>query len=974
MAAQKNECLESEDVNNNNSPADELDLDKILAEVRAMKTTENLTPDDGVAAPPPRPAVPEDSPQSSVSEENGDDGQPDYSIYTQPEAYEIPEPEVEIDIDVDTEEDSEDITEFVTENEDKDAAQAEAEPMPDAGAVRQNNIKPFTGFSVADGRPWWESPEAEEIFGTVTPGGSSDEIIIEPLDIAAETEDIEPLPEIPAKATEEPAAPVDIFSGKPADTQSEFLCGLETDEARERFLNVLVLEKTAEHDVVGANDPIEKPGVILEKGVSTRTSDLEPMPTVVPAEEILRADKIAMDKTRINGAMPTAAPVEEKKDVLDGQIILKGFETTEQPAEKVSEVTVEGDLIAKRREKAKTFIKLIGIPEEGDEQDGENRFTVIDKFSPDEDEEQAVTPAKKRSTEYRFPEQKNRIYSSINSAVKKAAAGTIALSIIELACLALVLLPKLFESAAIDSAALAPDAPAAMFLNLILLGLASFFGMSVMLSGYKALFRLKPNCDTGAALAVTVCAVQIILALFMEAPAGLIVSSFSAAAVFALLLNSAARKVSHSCALDNFRFCAFDAPLALHSIDAVDDANEAFEIGRGILMGNPTVVYSHKTSFPADFLANAKDVGLAEKFCRIIVPAASAAAVVAGLVAGLVGKDFLYGFTVFTAAMCLGVPAGALLASNLPLRAANKRLNVEGAMIANQNAAEECAKSNAVVVDSADIFDRSRCDMHGFKEFKNFRLDDILLYTTAMVLRSGGPLSDVFEKVITGHRELLPPVKSFSYEDRQGISALIHGQKVLLGNRTFLVNHSIDVPNKSDEDKYKHDGRRILYLAIANKIAAMFVVSYAADEHLLPYMKNLEKDGIQLLVRTCDSNITEDLLSECFDLPITAVKVISATAGRLFKRIRENAKESAPARVLHDGSAFTFVKSIASANALNSGIRAAQIVQAVCVGLGLIGVITFAALSLPLSSPLIILYQAFWVLAALTAGLFKRVK
>ncbi|NLX94300.1 MAG: hypothetical protein GXZ02_10745, partial [Clostridiales bacterium] len=328
-----------------------------------------------------------------------------------------------------------------------------------------------------------------------------------------------------------------------------------------------------------------------------------------------------------------------------------------------------------------------------------------------------------------------------------------------------------------------------------------------------------------------------------------------------------------------------------------------------------------------------------------------------------------------------GVPAGSLLASVVPLRSANKRLNLDGAMIANQDAAEECAKSNAVVIDRADIFDRARCDMHGMKEYKNFRLDDVLLYTAAMVIHSGGPLTDVFDKVIAGHRELLPPVKSFSYEDRQGISALIHGHKILLGNRTFLVNHSIDVPNKTDEDKYKHDGRKILYLAIANKIAAIFVVSYKADETLLPYLRALENNGIQLLVRTCDANITEDLLSDCLELPITGIKVISATAGRLFQRLRANVKETAPARVLHNGSTLTFLKSVAAAAGLNFGIRAGQIVQAASVGIGLLGLmvlvivsVTSDTIALQAGTLQIVLFQAFWGLAALVAGLFKSVK
>jgi hypothetical protein len=245
-----------------------------------------------------------------------------------------------------------------------------------------------------------------------------------------------------------------------------------------------------------------------------------------------------------------------------------------------------------------------------------------------------------------------------------------------------------------------------------------------------------------------------------------------------------------------------------------------------------------------------------------------------------------------------------------------------------------------------------------------------------MIIKSGGPLTDIFDKVIVCNRELLPPVKSLSYEDRLGLTAWIHGQKVFLGNRNMLVNHNIDVPPKGDEDKYKHDGRKVMYLAIANKIAAMFVVSYCADSSLFSYIKNLEKNGIQLLVRTCDSNITEDLLADCFSLPVNNVKVISSIAGRIFKRYKDKVNETAPAKVLHDGSALSLLKSIAAAGSLTFGIRLAQIIQTAGIGLGLIGliVLVFISRATLAGSLQIILFQAFFAAVSLGAGFLKRVK
>ncbi len=927
----------------NANPGNEMNIDKILAEVKGMKT-DDAQSDDGNKQPEAWSLQDIDSLIKSAKMSSGDGesfiGQKDYSIYMQ----------------ADVEED------------------AEAEPVSDNiwNEQEKSEANPDAGSEL----PWRENRESEHTIEIHQRKNPPEEIVIEPV-------------EEPESETETQRKDADFdffFSG--SETESEdmsaplkaagYVGGMETDDARERFLNMLILEKTAEQEIINENDPIEKPGVVLERSRFSRTSDLEPMPTVIPAEEALRAAELEEEKTKIKGGQPAAnLAAEEKDEVLDGQIVLKGFENGEIQTEKVNERDVEGDLITRRREKAKNFKPIIVSEEEDEKASTAREFENFDGGSAEKtDDFDGAEPLRKKRLEYLFPEQKNRIYYSINTACKRAAVSTAALTVIELICLALIFVPGLLKVPAAGSAAAVENGKAYLFVNLFLLVTASFFSMPCIVSGFKSLFKFKPNCDTAVSISVAFCAVQIILASFLSQTPGGTLSIYSAAAIFALLLNAAGRKISHSCTLDNFKFCAFDSPQNLYMINEIEDENEAFEIGRGILMENPSVVYSSKVVFPADFIKNSRDVGLAEKFSGILVPVVSGVSLLAGVAAWAVTKNFLAGFSMLTCAMCIGVPAGAFLSSSFPLRAANKRLNADGAMIVNQSSAEECAKCNAVVIDSAVLFDRMRCDMHGMKEYKNFRIDDIVLYAAAMVIKSGGPLTDVFDKVIAGHRELLPPVKSISYEDRLGLTAWIHGQKVFLGNRTFLINHNIEVPGKAEEDKYKHDGRRVMYLAMTNKIAAMFVVSYTADEALLPYLKSLENNGIQLLVRTCDSNITEDLLADCFELPINDVKVISATAGRIFKRNRDAVRETAPARVLHNGTSFTLIKSVAVATGLCFSIRFAQLIQIIGVGMGLFGLLVLIFLSLTgiAGSVQIIIFQAFWTFISLATGFLKRVK
>lgn len=73
---------------------------------------------------------------------------------------------------------------------------------------------------------------------------------------------------------------------------------------------------------------------------------------------------------------------------------------------------------------------------------------------------------------------------------------------------------------------------------------------------------------------------------------------------------------------------------------------------------------------------------------------------------------------------------------------------------------------------------------------------------------------------------------------------LRHGfivKKILVGTRDLLVHHGVPVLKEEYERKYARKGRRVLYLAEAGKLMAMFVVSYSAEPQLKKSLKKLEK-------------------------------------------------------------------------------------------------------------------------------------
>ena len=673
-------------------------------------------------------------------------------------------------------------------------------------------------------------------------------------------------------------------------------------------------------------ETIEKPGVILKRGPLSETSGLEPLPQVIPAEEFVGSGD---DRPASIEDQPFTNPAAGNQPE-EEQMMLSGF-GEEPETEKIDEDELRSELDKRRAEKKKKFVLLGGL---GDDEPQEDENLPEEKEDePEEQPKEKRKHSEKAPLEYEKPEQRGRVYNSLKNAASQFKTSVIGLCVLEGVSLLLLLIPKILEWAAIDAPAFDRGGAGLAAANIVLL-LASFYlAFPNILSGVKALANGRVTGGAVGGLTFILALVQTILSFFNKSPEGASGMFYCAAAIFALLMTAENSSRGTARVIQNFLFCTAKRKSGLYGIRAIESEKDAFEVGRALKMGNPDILYSGRVEFPADFIKNSEANSPADSCIKRSLIISSAVSVLLAVISGIITKDIFQAFGVLTGAFCLTSPCAIELALMIPLYLENRKLNSEGGMIAGYDAALECSEAVAASVDSADLFDRAACEMHGMKDFHTVRIDDVLLYAVAIVLKSGGPLTDVFNRIIGGSTELLPPVRDMIYEDRLGLSATIYNQRVLLGNRNLLTHHNIEVPLKSEEDKVKRNGRKILYIAIDSQVAAMFVFNYAEDASLKDSINEMADNGFSLVVRTDDPNVTDELIAARFGIAQKDIKMTLSHGARIFSAYRDSVVDSAPAKVMHDGSARSYFKSIAAcgrlANFASRWAVFALIVQAV---------------------------------------------
>ena len=360
------------------------------------------------------------------------------------------------------------------------------------------------------------------------------------------------------------------------------------------------------------------------------------------------------------------------------------------------------------------------------------------------------------------------------------------------------------------------------------------------------------------------------------------------------------------------------------AVRRIDDPALAEEIGRPALaLGVPRVAYYRKTQAVNGYLKISDDdavcAGQMKWYLPVVIGASLALALIYFILNGL--TSWLTVITLFCSMTAVSAPSLLPLALQLSMNRASHTLSKAGTALFGYQAVEEYGSVHALALDAMDIFPDQSVLLHGIKTFSGTRIDDAILDAASVSVRAGGPLSHVFRRMIQNKVDMLREVDTLVYEQDMGLSGWVNGRRVLIGNRKLLDNHGIAIPSKDYEQRYAVNDRQLVYLSIAGELSAMFVVSYVADPAMKAVLSEVTGQHITLLVRTCDQNVTEQLIAKVFDLNGFYVEVLNAPAGRSFEAQVDGTSESETTGLLSDGRTNGLLLALAMCRRLRKGAR-----------------------------------------------------
>jgi Cu+-exporting ATPase len=256
---------------------------------------------------------------------------------------------------------------------------------------------------------------------------------------------------------------------------------------------------------------------------------------------------------------------------------------------------------------------------------------------------------------------------------------------------------------------------------------------------------------------------------------------------------------------------------------------------------------------------------LADLVSSYFVPAVVAIAVVTFIVWSVWGPEprLTHGLINAVAVLIIACPCALGLATPMSIMVGTGRGALSGVLVKSAEALERLEKIDTIVVDKTGTLTEGKPRVASIVTIAEFDRTEMLRLAASLERASEHPLAAaiVAEAQTAGVR--LEEAGEFALETGKGVSGVVGGKKVMLGNRRLYDKFGIDLGELLQRaDELRHDGQTVMFVAVDGRPVGLLGVADPIKKSTAEALRLLRADGVRLVMLTGDSRVTAEAVAE----------------------------------------------------------------------------------------------------------------
>lgn len=293
---------------------------------------------------------------------------------------------------------------------------------------------------------------------------------------------------------------------------------------------------------------------------------------------------------------------------------------------------------------------------------------------------------------------------------------------------------------------------------------------------------------------------------------------------------------------------------------------------------------------------------IADKVSGYFVPTVMLIATVAGITWYYLGSrgvvkiheaPSIFALTIFVAVMVIACPCSLGLATPTAIMVGTGRGAELGILIKSGEALEKAHKIDTIVFDKTGTLTIGKPKVTDIMSFNNIDEDEILRVAGALEEYSEHPLGEAIVEAGKERKLQFPKVEKFESITGKGVTGVIDGKKVYIGNIKLMRDFSIDIINENILEKLAYQGKTPMYIAIENSLIGVIAVADILKPEAIETIKELKNRGYHVGMITGDNKLTAQAIGKEAGIDIIFAEVTPEEKYLKVKELQEQGKNVA---------------------------------------------------------------------------------
>ena len=292
-------------------------------------------------------------------------------------------------------------------------------------------------------------------------------------------------------------------------------------------------------------------------------------------------------------------------------------------------------------------------------------------------------------------------------------------------------------------------------------------------------------------------------------------------------------------------------------------------------------------------------------------------------------------------------------------------------MLLGSNSIERLKKINTLAVEDSDLFPSEYAAIVNVRFFRKKYVSKSLEYAAVMLDEINSPVASSLFEILDCDYDLLPNITSLRCIQDYGLSGVVNGENVLLGNRNLLLSHNIAPLSQEQEATLLTMNRSLFYLAVNNEVVAIILAQYSPDPELQKIVERVG-ENFNIILETMDCNINEYMVQKRYNLKNTHVIVTDTEESyKMYQVKKKLAKSKETPVMITTRNAIGILSSVEKAKKLSRVLELSILTKFISVLAGLV-LTAIAVLAVPMTlSPLwVLVFNVLWMIPIIWISFF----